>query len=228
MHAGKSVTAGLCNWVHHGIGGVGVCVWNKCVGEYEQGISAVRKCLMSKRAWGGLNWMTWNEKKTKKFLVMPMTHDVALMSSLFSLSLRSWRPKTCCTLWRSMQRMEKCLVSSPLVLLGKMSARLIPWTWPKISSIFPSDHLTSNGRMSEVEARKKFWQILTAVDYCHRHHIVHRDLKTENLLLDANMNIKLAGKSCQITWTVFKEREFNVLHVASVSSHTVPGWLILH
>lgn len=54
------------------------------------------------------------------------------------------------------------------------------------------DHLTSHGRLSEVEARKKFWQILTAVDYCHRHHIVHRDLKTENLLLDANMNIKLA------------------------------------
>ncbi|KAG7275907.1 hypothetical protein CRUP_011357 [Coryphaenoides rupestris] len=54
------------------------------------------------------------------------------------------------------------------------------------------EHLTSSGRMSEDEARKKFWQILTAVDYCHRHHIVHRDLKMENLLLDTNMNIKLA------------------------------------
>uniref|UniRef100_A0A8C7PZC1 non-specific serine/threonine protein kinase n=1 Tax=Oncorhynchus mykiss TaxID=8022 RepID=A0A8C7PZC1_ONCMY len=54
------------------------------------------------------------------------------------------------------------------------------------------DYLTSNGRMSEDEARKKFWQILMAVDYCHRHHIVHRDLKTENLLLDTNMNVKLA------------------------------------
>lgn len=64
----------------------------------------------------------------------------------------------------------------------------------QISSV-PTDHLTSKGRMSEDEARKKFWQILTAVDYCHQHHIVHRDLKTENLLLDANMNIKLAGKS---------------------------------
>ncbi|XP_018605421.2 serine/threonine-protein kinase SIK1 [Scleropages formosus] len=54
------------------------------------------------------------------------------------------------------------------------------------------DYLTTNGRMSEGEARQKFWQILTAVEYCHAHHIVHRDLKTENLLLDANMNIKLA------------------------------------
>ncbi|NXF96716.1 SIK2 kinase, partial [Eubucco bourcierii] len=54
------------------------------------------------------------------------------------------------------------------------------------------DHLTSNGHLSESEARKKFWQIISAVEYCHSHHIVHRDLKTENLLLDANMNIKLA------------------------------------
>lgn len=58
-----------------------------------------------------------------------------------------------------------------------------------------SDYLTSNGHLSENEARKKFWQILSAVEYCHNHHIVHRDLKTENLLLDGNMDIKLAGKT---------------------------------
>lgn len=58
----------------------------------------------------------------------------------------------------------------------------------------PSDYLTSNGHLSESEARKKFWQILSAVEYCHSHNIVHRDLKTENLLLDSNMDIKLAGE----------------------------------
>ncbi|XP_058152285.1 serine/threonine-protein kinase SIK1 [Dasypus novemcinctus] len=54
------------------------------------------------------------------------------------------------------------------------------------------DYLTSNGHLSEDEAREKFWQILSAVEYCHSHHIVHRDLKTENLLLGSSMDIKLA------------------------------------
>uniref|UniRef100_A0A8D2MTI5 non-specific serine/threonine protein kinase n=2 Tax=Passeriformes TaxID=9126 RepID=A0A8D2MTI5_ZONAL len=55
------------------------------------------------------------------------------------------------------------------------------------------DYLASHGRLSEAEARRKFWQILSAVEYCHGRKIVHRDLKAENLLLDNNMNIKIAG-----------------------------------
>ncbi|XP_075029017.1 serine/threonine-protein kinase SIK2 isoform X5 [Calonectris borealis] len=53
-------------------------------------------------------------------------------------------------------------------------------------------YLASHGRLSESEARRKFWQILSAVEYCHGRKIVHRDLKAENLLLDNNMNIKIA------------------------------------
>lgn len=43
-----------------------------------------------------------------------------------------------------------------------------------------------------MEARRLFQQILSAVDYCHRHMVVHRDLKPENVLLDAHMNAKIA------------------------------------
>ena len=55
-----------------------------------------------------------------------------------------------------------------------------------------SEYIACHGRMSESLARKKFWQIVEAIGYCHSHNVVHRDLKAENLLLDLNMNIKLA------------------------------------
>ncbi|XP_069063235.1 serine/threonine-protein kinase MARK2 isoform X6 [Pleurodeles waltl] len=54
------------------------------------------------------------------------------------------------------------------------------------------DYLVAHGRMKEKEARAKFRQIVSAVQYCHQKLIVHRDLKAENLLLDADMNIKIA------------------------------------
>lgn len=52
--------------------------------------------------------------------------------------------------------------------------------------------ITVDCKLSEREARRFFQQIMSAVDYTHRHKIVHRDLKPENLLLDADLNVKIA------------------------------------
>lgn len=54
------------------------------------------------------------------------------------------------------------------------------------------DLIAKQRRLSEESAREKFWQIISAIEYCHKLSIVHRDLKAENLLLDANLNIKIA------------------------------------
>ena len=52
--------------------------------------------------------------------------------------------------------------------------------------------LYSPCQLKESEARKFFQQIISGVDYCHRHMVVHRDLKPENLLLDHNRHVKIA------------------------------------
>lgn len=54
------------------------------------------------------------------------------------------------------------------------------------------DYIVAKGRLSADEARNFFHQIISGVEYCHFQKIVHRDLKPENLLLDSNLNIKIA------------------------------------
>lgn len=54
------------------------------------------------------------------------------------------------------------------------------------------DYIVKHGKLQEHEARRFFQQIISGVDYCHRHMVVHRDLKPENLLLDHNMHVKIA------------------------------------
>jgi len=54
------------------------------------------------------------------------------------------------------------------------------------------DYIVKHGKLKEEDARRFFQQIISGVDYCHRHNVVHRDLKPENLLLDQSLNVKIA------------------------------------
>ncbi|KAL3252364.1 hypothetical protein MRX96_017682 [Rhipicephalus microplus] len=54
------------------------------------------------------------------------------------------------------------------------------------------DYIVKHGKLKESDARRFFQQIISGVAYCHRHMVVHRDLKPENLLLDQNLNVKIA------------------------------------
>ncbi|RXM98003.1 NUAK family SNF1-like kinase 1 [Acipenser ruthenus] len=54
------------------------------------------------------------------------------------------------------------------------------------------DYVNDRHRISEPEARSFFRQLTSAVHYCHKNGVVHRDLKLENILLDQDYNVKLA------------------------------------
>ncbi|KAF8185738.1 kinase-like domain-containing protein [Pholiota molesta] len=54
------------------------------------------------------------------------------------------------------------------------------------------NYIVKNGPMVEERARKFFQQIISGIEYSHRLKIVHRDLKPENVLLDDDLNVKIA------------------------------------
>ncbi|CAK7323130.1 unnamed protein product, partial [Dovyalis caffra] len=53
------------------------------------------------------------------------------------------------------------------------------------------DRIASKGKLPEAEGRKMFQQLIDGVSYCHNKGVFHRDLKLENVLVDAKGNIKI-------------------------------------
>ena len=55
------------------------------------------------------------------------------------------------------------------------------------------EYINDNRHENEVQVKKHFQQLVSGLMAMHEMCIVHRDLKCENVLLDRNNNIKIAG-----------------------------------
>lgn len=71
------------------------------------------------------------------------------------------------------------------------------------------DYLSERKVLTEEEARRIFRQIATAVYYCHKHKICHRDLKLENILIDEHGNAKVSELSFFLSVICF-----NVIYIS--------------
>lgn len=57
------------------------------------------------------------------------------------------------------------------------------------------EYINSRSMLSEDEVRMLFCQLAAAMTYCHKEHVVHRDLKCENILIGGDDKLKVTGNS---------------------------------
>ena len=53
------------------------------------------------------------------------------------------------------------------------------------------DFIVRNTRLSEKQAAKFYWELISGIEYLHKSGVCHRDLKPENLLLDYDNTLKI-------------------------------------
>ena len=53
------------------------------------------------------------------------------------------------------------------------------------------DYILTRNRLNELESLKYFQQLINCLFYLHSQNIAHRDVKIDNMLLDANKDLKL-------------------------------------
>ena len=49
-------------------------------------------------------------------------------------------------------------------------------------------YVSSKGHLGEFDAREVFFQLVDAINYCHMHYVIHRDIKLENILFMSTEN----------------------------------------
>lgn len=57
------------------------------------------------------------------------------------------------------------------------------------------DYANDRRHLFEQEIKEFFGQIIIAIEYLHKHQIIHRDIKCENIMIDQNKNIRLIDLS---------------------------------
>ncbi|CAL5199074.1 unnamed protein product [Lathyrus oleraceus] len=79
--------------------------------------------------------------------------------------------------------------------------------------------IASKGKLNETEGRKLFQQLIDGVSYCHSRGVFHRDIKLENVLVDAKGNLKITDFGLSALPQQF--REDGLLHTTCGSPNYV-------